>query len=400
MAGLDVLVLEARDRVGGRTLSMDIGGDKVDLGGSWIDADTQSHILKLINELGLETQLLRAEGKHIIEFHPGEKTEYETDKTTPFPLTSTVDLYQSVAKLELGRRNVPSEDPMLAPSSFSWDSVSVAAWVKDNVWTSQIRKLFDIMHALDRTSPDGSVTIFTSSTNIPYRAKFVIMAIPPSQFSRLKWTPLLPASRLNLFQRWGGMGFMAKIVVQYGSAFWREKGLSGHALSHSGPITLVSDTTKSDMGTPTLTVLVCSGHGRILSSLPQKDRKEAVVDHLSNLFGSEAALEPTRYLEQDWSKEEFSGGCPSSLFGVGMLTHFSGELRKPLDNIFFCGTETASEWAGFMDGAVQAAERAVKEVIDVHKGNNRLASHVALPRRQDVGNSAWVKVAAVAVLSA
>ncbi|KAI8839240.1 Alpha/Beta hydrolase protein [Chytridium lagenaria] len=102
-AGLDVLVLEARDGVGGRTLSKDVDGRKVDLGGSWIDTESQPNILKLVQELGLDTCLVSTDGKHILEFDAGQRTEYDCDKSSPFPSTSTLDLYQSVAKLEWQR---------------------------------------------------------------------------------------------------------------------------------------------------------------------------------------------------------------------------------------------------------------------------------------------------------
>ncbi|KAJ3089946.1 hypothetical protein HK102_005091, partial [Quaeritorhiza haematococci] len=111
-----------------------------------------------------------------------------------------------------------------------------------------------------------------------------------------------------------------------------------------------------------------SGPGRVWSEYPPATRRQLALEQIHKFFGDEQALHPVEIVEQDWSKEEFSGGCPCAFVAPGTLTQFGGdELRRPMGNIHFAGTETATVWCGYMDGAVQSGERAAEEVIAKHR---------------------------------
>ncbi len=77
-AGLDVRVLEARDRVGGRTLNHSVGErpeDTVELGGQWV-GPTQHEVMGLVRELGIETYPTHNAGKNVFEEAPGKLKRY------------------------------------------------------------------------------------------------------------------------------------------------------------------------------------------------------------------------------------------------------------------------------------------------------------------------------------
>jgi monoamine oxidase len=86
-----------------------------------------------------------------------------------------------------------------------------------------------------------------------------------------------------------------------------------------------------------------------------------VVECIARWFGPKAEA-PQEFLELDWSAERYSGGCYGALLAPGVLSDYGPGLREPCGLIHFAGTETATVWAGYMDGAVRSGERVAREV--------------------------------------
>lgn len=63
--------------------------------------------------------------------------------------------------------------------------------------------------------------------------------------------------------------------------------------------------------------------------------------------------------------DQFSGGCYTGVMAPGILTTFGQFLAVPEGRIFFAGTETATQWYGYMEGAIESGERAASEVCTV-----------------------------------
>lgn len=80
-------------------------------------------------------------------------------------------------------------------------------------------------------------------------------------------------------------------------------------------------------------------------------------------FGSEEAKKPIHYEEQNWSGEQYSGGCYTMTCGPGFLTRYGPYLRKPVGRMHFAGTEVATEWSGYINGGIQAGERTARQVL-------------------------------------
>lgn len=91
-------------------------------------------------------------------------------------------------------------------------------------------------------------------------------------------------------------------------------------------------------------------------------RKKAVLDAFASYFGPQAA-KPREYVEKNWAEEEWTRGCYEAFAPPGVLSDYGEALRKPVGRLHWAGTETATRWIGYMDGAVQSGERAAEEVL-------------------------------------
>jgi monoamine oxidase len=87
-----------------------------------------------------------------------------------------------------------------------------------------------------------------------------------------------------------------------------------------------------------------------------------VLAELAGFFGPEAER-PTEYLEQDWTAEPWTGGCSAGFTTPGALSRYGPALREPIGRIHFAGSETAQEYFGYMEGAIESGERAAREVL-------------------------------------
>src|SRR5262249_12081053 len=100
------------------------------------------------------------------------------------------------------------------------------------------------------------------------------------------------------------------------------------------------------------------------------DRRAAVIGSLVDFFGPRAA-EPMEYVDLDWSDEEWTRGCYGAFFPPGVWTHYGRAVRAPIGRINWAGAETATIWAGYMDGAVQSGERAAAAALSGSQTSER-----------------------------
>ena len=101
---------------------------------------------------------------------------------------------------------------------------------------------------------------------------------------------------------------------------------------------------------------------RELGPIPGSERRRIVVENFARLFGERAAS-PSGYVEKDWSAEPYSRGCYAGVPTPGTWTAYGRAMREPIGRIHWAGTETATRWMGYFDGAIQAGRRAATEVI-------------------------------------
>ncbi|XP_061590423.1 probable flavin-containing monoamine oxidase A [Cololabis saira] len=429
---LRILILEGKDRVGGRTLSYEIpaasGAAHWDFGGQWVGS-TQTHILELIKELGLEVYPQFNTGKKVLHMGgPNSKVRvYSTSIPTLSPLV-LLDFTQFLWKIDRLCGTVCVRDPSRTRDAVKLDSMTLHSYTEQHAWTAELKEqmgvcsrsvfgmepsqmsfLFFLMYAaaaggllaLLESSPGcaqefkvkggtqqlseslaervgwknvrlgSAVTAIwqdaewakVMTSNDTFLCRAVIVTCPPHLAAKIQYQPALPSMREFLTQNMP-VGHMMKFIITYQTAFWKEKGFSGEIVAGSStdcPFCVTFDAT-TPQGDAALVGFIAGQHAPYWSAKEVNERRKAVLSSLVGYLGPEAAVY-IHYEERDWAKEDYSGGCPVNVMAPGLLTYYHPSLRKPCGRIHWGGTETATQWCGYMSGAVQAGQRAALEVL-------------------------------------
>jgi monoamine oxidase len=215
-------------------------------------------------------------------------------------------------------------------------------------------RLNAIVRRIERHA-DGTFTVTSESGDVTARA--VVVAVPPAHRAAIDFAPALPAECEKLAQHWP-QGNLSKAYAAYETPFWRADGCSGEALSDEGPVFITFDVSPDEKGPG---ILLGFTDPRTFDPLPPTERRERALAGFAALFGDEA-LAPIDYIDHCWGTEDFAPGGPTAAVPPGSWTSYGPWLRKPVERIFWAGTETADEWTGFLDGAVRSGRRAAAEV--------------------------------------
>lgn len=418
-----VIVLEARNRVGGRLLSQEIGGAVFDLGGQWV-GPTQHHLLDLARELGVRTFPQHHAGTKILSWQG--RLRHFRGSLPRLPIWSLLELLRARRQWSRQAAQIPPEAPWDAPRAVDWDSETLESWKRRNLRSAGARLFLDIVTRAVLTSEPrdvsllyflsylrwgGGIDMLTSipegaqqdrfvggAQQIPLRlaaalrqpvvvdcparairqtgsgaavitdqgtweCQRVIVAGPPHLAGRIDYDPPLPARRDQLTARMP-MGSVIKYIITYPRAFWRDAGFSGEAFSDTGPTVTTFDDTSADGAHAALVTFSDGDAARQWSPLPPDERRRAVLEELARFFGPQA-LEPEAYIEKDWNIDPWSGGCYVGVMPPGAMTAFGSALREPCGRIHWAGTETATRWMGYIDGAIQSGLRAAEEVEEL-----------------------------------
>jgi monoamine oxidase len=427
-AGRSVVVLEARDRVGGRTLNHDLGGGKItEVGGQFV-GPTQDRIIALADELGIKRFPGYGPGDNVY-IADGRVTRYTGD-LPPDP-AGLADLALMVTQFDQLASQVPVSAPWNAPNAVQYDRQTVETWVRANTVNSDravqlVNLLFNsaiggkagdlsFLFALaqvagygDEQNPGtvergigskggaqdsrfvggsqvvsnlaaqqlGSAVVLNAAVRRieqrsdgvsvvsdagTWKGKRAIVAVPPPLSVEIEWDPLLPVEQDALRRRMP-LGTLMKAEAVYDEPFWRKDGLSGMALKIDGVVPEMFDNTPPD-GKPGVLMGFHGGHAwRLWRGRSAHDRRQAVLQDFAQAFGPQA-LNPRDYVEQDWTRERWTRGAPVSVLGTGTLTDFGPALTEPFGLVHWAGTETATYWNGYMDGAASSGKRAAVEVL-------------------------------------
>jgi monoamine oxidase len=421
-AGASVVVVEARDRVGGRTLNEQIGnGQVVEVGGQWI-GPTQDRLAALARAVGVDTYPTYSSGERLCEFH-GRLTRFTGDVPT-LGRRVLVDVAQAQAKLERLAKRVPLDAPWETPDAERLDSQTFWSWMRRNVYTSGGREMMRIaieavwavepadvslLHvlfytrsgqglesllgteggaqaerfvggsqlisirlaeqlgdAVELSSPvrrieHGRDGVTVHSDRVTVQAGRAIVAIPPPLAGRIAYDPPLPGLRDQLTQRMA-QGTVIKCMALYDEPFWRDEGLSGEGLSDVGPAKITFDNTPPSGSPGVLLGFLEGARARDYGAVSAADRRDAVIAGFARMFGPRAAR-PERFVERVWADEEWTRGCYGCYLPTGGWTAFGRALRAPIGPLHWAGAETASVWNGYMDGAVRSGEDAARAVL-------------------------------------
>ena len=477
-AGLKVCVLEARDRVGGRTCTvLTQDGQAADVGGQWLGS-TQRRCHDLVKELGLELYAQRGtkpeHGKSVVIME-GKRVAYKglipllPSFIPGVPsVTSLLDLQRNIDKLDAEGAKVPVEAPWEADDAVTLDSITVEQAFRSQCWSLKAKKMLEIatrtifgvepaclsylyflqftrgagglmalaevengaqetkivggaqqlsiglwehvkrlggvvhlnaavasiahegadastveqspvQHLEKESDPSAwarlslearhtqlsrasnSVRVATTDGRV-FRAKYAIVTIPAPLTHTIRFQPSLPHVREVMVQRMG-MGCITKFLVRYETPFWTRDGYNGLALDSRGPVSCVYDGSSPEGNVFWLVGFIAGEHSVRLGQLSRDERRKAVTQHLGVMFDSTEAESPLEYIDKNWGEEEYSRGCYFGSLPPGVLTQSKNALKQPFGRVHFAGTETATEWSGYIEGALQSGERAAGEVL-------------------------------------
>ena len=421
-AGVQALVLEARDRVGGRTFSDRLDdGTVVDLGGQWLGARHDA-LRELAEELGCET---------FPTYDAGDQLDVRDGAVHRFSgllprddEEMVADLSSAYDRIDALTAAVDLDAPWTSPGALELDGMTFHTWIEQNVgsvaakerlgavtravWAAEPADV-SLLHILFYARSNGGISQLTSTTGGAQERRFVdgsqsvslelarrlgdrvhldtpvwrvrtsdeqvvavsdglevtaqlaVIAIPPTLTGQIRYEPPLPPLRSQLTQR-TPMGSVIKVFCSYSEPFWRDADLCGQVLSDRGPVRVVFDNSPPDSGVGVLLGFIEGADARHWMGRPAEERRAAVEANLTTYFGRRAG-EVVEYREQTWATEPYSGGCYAMYLPPGVWTSYGAALRQPVGRLHWAGSDIAVHSAGYMDGAVLSGRAVAADVL-------------------------------------
>lgn len=415
--GLSVQMLEARDRVGGRSRPGQLNGVTIDTGGQWVGMG-HARLERLVREAGATLVPQYGKGRKVLQIAGVARTY--TGLIPPVSPRALIEMQLALVALRRLQKKVDPARPWDSPLAHL-DNETLASWQKKWLRSRGAKAILDIgvravfcarpgqlsmlhfltylaanesfdylvsaeggaqaatvqggMHQLTthlarqlktpvlleapvRRIEQGAAGVTVTHARGTLQARRVIVAMAPSMARKIAGDPVHTA-RDKLGERMP-MGSVIKCLVAYDKPFWREKGLSGEFVSDTAPFSPVFDHSPAD-GSCGILVGFFDGPDAMRWSGNPDGRRRAVIESLVAAFGPEAAT-PADYIDHDWIADPWSEGCYVGLPAPGALTELGRSLRAPHGRVHWAGTETAAAWIGYIEGALLSGEAAAEEV--------------------------------------
>lgn len=321
--GIDVRVLEARSRTGGRLLSVPARGGRVDLGATWFWPNERL-VNALVSESGLQVFSQHLDGDM---------------------------MFQSGTVQRVPGNQLDVESGRLANGMQSITDALAATCAPGSIHLGQT------VTAVHSEVDHGLVTVQTASQAV--EATYVVVAVPPALAVRtIDFGDELDASLSAIAAEtpvW--MGATIKVVAVFERAFWRDAGLAGAAFSHDGPMREIHDMSGPG-GSPAALFGFCS----IPQGRPAPTEGD-IRNQLGALFGSEgeSAIE---VLIQDWRTETHTSHA-ATLGLQNYDTYGHPKFQQPAmhGRLHWASTETSPIASGHIEGALIAGTRAAEAIL-------------------------------------
>jgi putrescine oxidase len=420
--GRSVVVLEARDRVGGRLWNTEIGGEANELGGEWV-APYHSRVQALLPELGIELFSAYRDGDDVYVDESGRAHRHYRSETGLSP-SSERALKEADAKLDALAEELDPEAPWAHPDARALDTITFDEWLRREVGDETAREnlrsyladgfltkpahSFSLLQGLwaiagaggtyelfageqclayrvvggsqlipirlaehlgDRVVLDAPVWAVRSFDHgvevdagaVRVRARSAIIAIPPNLTSSIRFEPALPGWRMRL-QQTISQGFVMKFLAVYEEPFWRADGLSGEGFAPHQFVRELYDNSPPSASVGVLCTFLPGENAEVAARMSPDARKGAVLEGLAKYVGPRA-LQAVDYIETDWSAEEWTRGAYAATFGVGGLTRFGEDLRRPVGPIHWACADIAGFGHMHIEGGIRSGEAAAVAVL-------------------------------------
>jgi putrescine oxidase len=420
--GVDVAVLEARDRVGGRTWNTEIGGEANELGGQWV-APYQSAMHETLERLGIELFPSFRDGEHVFVDPAGVSHRY-SGHDAPMGSASEQAFEAADAKLDSMAKELDPEAPWEHPDAAELDALTFEEWLRREVDDEMARDLlrswlaggflakpahtFSLLQGLwmisgaggtfelfepeqclayrvvggsqliaqrlaeglgERVSlnaparsirwSDGGVEV--ASDGLTVRARRAIVAVPPNLTNSIAFDPALPAWRMRMSQALS-QGSINKVLAVYETPFWRDEGLSGQGFAPYELVRELYDNSPPSASAGVLTTFLAGENAERAGRMSAADRRTEILDGMAKYVGPRAT-EPVDYIETDWSGQEWTRGAYGTSFGPGGLTRFGEDIRRPVGPIHWACTDIAGVGHIHMEGAIRSGRRAAEACL-------------------------------------
>ena len=402
--GVDVVVLEASDRVGGRTMSVTSALDsRLDLGGQWIGHD-HHRAEALATELGLSQfpmhtgplpSLVDGERKlrvaapstlmaaavlvitgalarfgtprrmdslsvqAALNKVPGRRARRLLEVIALISWTADLDRLSVSSAVELIRHQHGFK-AMLSTTGGAQDSLLIegAGTMAAHLAAELGQRVHLSQPVVSLHRDETGVTVRTPSKEL--RAAKVIVTVPPPVARRITHEPPLPADRVRV-QEGTHMGAVYKAIAVYERPWWREHG-NAELFNLGQPGCAVFDTSPPD-GPGHLCILVGGPEARALDGPSDAERRNAVLRPLAAHLGADV-LRPTSWHEKAWHLDEYVGGGYIVLPNLGAGPGIWPTPSTRVGHLHWAGSETARDHPGYLDGAIEAGEHAAREVLE------------------------------------
>jgi monoamine oxidase len=411
-AGASVALLEARDRVGGRAMSLDVTANlTIDLGAQFI-GDSQTRISSLVDEAGLTRVRPFTLGEGLYFPTPNKSSHRLNGDNLPLGILQKLDLHLANVRIDRSTKNLEDQSKHLL-------QISAQQFLQDVTLSQQSRTILthliepEICYPLEKisafhlltqvkamgglaeeadstgwflkegvggvlkylmeeakpslllnspamkfTKKSGKFEVETASTK--YIAQDVIIAVPPHLYKGMGlYNVLTPdvQSEIDFFQP----GLVVKTILVFDKPWWRDSGLTGRSISGGGLFNATMDASPEDGSYGVLVLFSTSTSGALLGEIEtESERVKAAVKWLEG-FGVAPIPKLITSKSVNWNSGPVAlGGYSNARTLGGIMKH--SQLFSSTEGIHFAGSETATEWSSFMEGALQSAERAVARI--------------------------------------
>jgi putrescine oxidase len=422
--GRDVVVLEARDRVGGRLWNIELGGEANELGGEWI-APYQSRMHALLEELGIDLFPAYRDGDDVYVDERGNARRHAGDESA-LSEADQRELYEGDAKLDVLAKELDPDAPWTHARARELDTITFDEWLRAEVATEAAREnlrsyladgfltkpahSFSLLQGLWVIAGAGGTNeLFAAEQCLAYRvvggsqlipirmadelgervvlgapasairwrdsgvavdaghvrveASAAVVAVAPNLAATIRFEPALPAWRMRL-QQASSQGSVTKYLAVYDHPFWREDGLSGEGFAPYGLVRELYDNTPPSASVGVLCTFLPGEQADLVARMSPDARRTAILEGMAAFVGPEG-LRATDLIETDWSAEEWTRGAYASTFGIGGLTRFGPDLRRAVGPIHWACSDIAGFGNMHMEGAARSGDAAAEAVLSL-----------------------------------